>query len=75
VLQIELQLTTQLDDLRFAGKLKAHTAVSRALPPLTQQTLAHELVTTRVENAQGVPALLQQLGFSAADVKLAQTPW
>ncbi|MGE0115893.1 MAG: MMPL family transporter [Steroidobacteraceae bacterium] len=68
VLESEWQLTRQLDVLKASGQLKSYTAVSRALPPLTQQTLAHELLQTRVLNEQGaLRGLLLQLGFSPAD--------
>ncbi len=68
VLQAELQLSRQLDDMKAAGRLKAYTAVSRAVPSLTQQEQAHRLMITQVTNEQGVlPGLLRQLGFSPAD--------
>jgi predicted exporter len=68
VLEAEQSLTLVLDQLKLTGQLKAYTAISRTLPPLSQQTLAHQLLTAHVLGEQGVlPGLLRQLGFSAAE--------
>jgi predicted exporter len=68
VLEAELQLTHHLDELQLKGKLQAYTAITRALPSLAQQQLAHEALSQTVLDEQGVlPGLLRQLGFTAVD--------
>ncbi len=68
VLQADWQLARQLDVLKSAGQLQSYTAVSNALPPVTQQTATRELLQAQVLGEQGVLAgLLRQLGFSDAD--------
>ena len=69
VLTNESQLTQQLDKLQADHKLQAYTAVTRALPSLTQQQAAHDALNQHVLNEQGaLPGLLKQLGFSATDI-------
>jgi predicted exporter len=69
VLQAEALLTQRLDALQADGKLQAYTAVTRAMPPLTQQQAAHEVLKQQVLSEQGAsPSLLRQLGFSPADI-------
>lgn len=69
MLEAEVQLTRRLDALQAGGKLQAYTAVTRALPPMTQQQEVHDALNEKVLNEQGVlPALLRQLGFKDADI-------
>lgn len=68
VLEAELSLTHRLDVLQAAGKLQSYTAITHALPPMTQQQVAHDLLEQQVLGEQGALAsLLRKLGFSAAD--------
>jgi len=70
VLENEVQLTAKLDALQTQGLLKSYTAVSRAVPPLSQQQRTYDLLQATVLKPDGaLPKLLQQLGYSAADVQ------
>ncbi len=70
VLETEVQLSARLDALQAEDVLKAYTAVSKSLPPLSQQQQAHALLQREVlQPAGALPALLQQLGYAETDVQ------
>ena len=71
VLEAEEQLTRALDGLKAAGTLNNYTAISHALTSLAHQQQTNQLMQSNVVNKYGVMTqVLQQLGFSAAEIQL-----